>query len=109
MTHRVRIFLLGFALALHSIFPLHGASVDEPTTQEKTNESVQFFLPGFSVRELPVDLSNLNNVEYAPDGRLFAAGYDGRIHVLRDTDGDGLEDAVTTFGSQPGGDYPLGM
>jgi hypothetical protein len=31
------------------------------------------------------------------------------LHVLRDTDGDGLEDTVTTFGNQTGGDYPLGM
>ena len=47
-------------------------------------------IPGFTVRELPVKLTSLNNVEYAPDGRLFAGGYDGRFHLLRDTDGDGL-------------------
>ncbi|MCI0541870.1 MAG: DUF4038 domain-containing protein, partial [Verrucomicrobiales bacterium] len=70
---------------------------------------VQMFVSGFVVRELPVHLSNQNNIEYAPDGRLFAAGYDGRLHLLRDTDGDGLEDSVTTFAEQPGGDYPLGM
>ncbi|MBI5802327.1 MAG: PQQ-dependent sugar dehydrogenase [Verrucomicrobia bacterium] len=70
---------------------------------------VQMFVPGFVVRELPLRLSNQNNVEYAPDGRLFAAGYDGRMHLLRDTDGDGLEDTVTTFWDKPSGDYPLGM
>jgi putative heme-binding domain-containing protein len=76
---------------------------------QTTNGPVQMFVPGFVVRELPLELSNQNNVEYAPDGRLFAAGYDGRIHLLRDTDGDGLEDSITTFGEQTGGDYPLGL
>ena len=70
---------------------------------------VQMFVPGFVVRELPVRLSNQNNVEHAPDGRLFAAGYDGRLHLLRDTDGDGLEDTFTTFWDKPSEDYPLGM
>jgi putative heme-binding domain-containing protein len=66
-------------------------------------------MPGFVVRELPVKLTSLNNVEYAPDGRLFAAGYDGRFHLLRDTDGDGLEDKVITFSPATSADYPLGM
>lgn len=66
-------------------------------------------MPGFTVRELPVKLTSLNNVEYAPDGRLFAGGYDGRFHLLRDTDGDGLEDKVDTFSPEPSANYPLGM
>lgn len=69
----------------------------------------QVLVPGFIVRELPVKLTSLNNVEYAPDGRLFAAGYDGRFHLLRDTDGDGLEDKVITFSPETSADYPLGM
>ncbi len=71
--------------------------------------AVQMLVPGFIVRELPVKLSNINNVEFAPDGRLFAAGYDGRLHVLRDSDGDGLEDQVTTFLDAKSEDYPLGI
>ncbi len=72
--------------------------------------SFQFLEPGFTVRELPVRLTSVNNVAYAPDGRLFAVGYDGRIHVLRDTDGDGLEDKATLFWKGKG-DYsmPLGL
>jgi len=70
---------------------------------------VQMHVPGFTVHELPVRLTSLNNVEYAPDGRLFAGGYDGRYHVLRDTDGDGLEDRVDTFHHQPSPNYPLGV
>jgi putative heme-binding domain-containing protein len=69
----------------------------------------QMLLPGFTVRELPVKLTSLNNIEYAPDGRLFAGGYDGRFHLLRDTDGDGLEDKVDTFSPEPSANYPLGM
>ena len=74
-----------------------------------TNAGVQILVPGFTVRELPVKLSNLNNIEYAPDGRLFAGGYDGRFHLLRDTDGDGLEDTVDTFWSETSENYPLGL
>jgi len=70
---------------------------------------VQMLVPGFVVRELPVKLTSQNTVEYAPDGRLFAAGYDGRFHLLRDTDGDGLEDKVDTFWPETGANYALGM
>jgi putative heme-binding domain-containing protein len=58
---------------------------------------VHMLLPGFTVRELPVKMTNLNNVEYAPDGRLFAVSYDGKVYILTDTDGDGLEDKVQSF------------
>jgi putative heme-binding domain-containing protein len=63
---------------------------------------VTVFAPGVVVRELPVKLSNLNNIRYGPDGRLYAAGYDGRVHVLVDTDGDGLEDKVLPFWDKKG-------
>ena len=82
---------------------------EPPFAATPTNLGVAMLVPGFTVRELPVKLSNLNNIEYAPDGRLFAGGYDGRFHLLRDTDGDGLEDKVDTFWSEPGENYPLGM
>ena len=76
-----------------------------------TNEPalVHLLVPGFTVRELPVRLSNLNNLRFAPDGRLFALGYDGRIHVLRDTNGDGLEDTYELFWDQPTLTVPVGM
>jgi putative heme-binding domain-containing protein len=61
------------------------------------------------VRELPVALTNLINVAYAPDGRLFAAGYDGRLHVLRAAHGDGLEDEVVTFVKETSDDFAIGM
>lgn len=71
-------------LFLATLTPVFAADTNPP--------AVQIFVPGFVVRELPVPLSNQNNVEYAPDGRLVAAGYDGRLHLLRDTDGDGVPD-----------------
>src|SRR4051812_44934538 len=55
---------------------------------------VTMLVPGFAVRELPVDLTNVNSLEYAADGRLWALGYDGRVHVLTDTNGDGVEDTA---------------
>src|SRR5882672_8285022 len=58
---------------------------------------VQMLVPGFTVRELPLQLRNINNLVYAPDGRLFALGYDGNVHQLKDTDGDGLEDTASYF------------
>jgi putative heme-binding domain-containing protein len=58
---------------------------------------VQILVPGFAVRELPVKLKNLNNLVYAPDGRLFAFGYNGNVYQLSDTDRDGLEDKSAIF------------
>src|ERR1044071_7535814 len=64
----------------------------------KTNiPPVQMLVPGFTVRELPLDLNNINNLVYAPDGRLFALGYDGNVFQLKDTDNDGLEDTASYF------------
>ncbi|MGH7945064.1 MAG: hypothetical protein ACREH8_09545 [Opitutaceae bacterium] len=70
---------------------------------------VEFLPPGFTVRELPTKLTSINNVEYTADGRLFAAGYDGRVHLLRDTDGDGLEEKVDAFWEKTSSNYPLGI
>jgi putative heme-binding domain-containing protein len=70
---------------------------------------VQMLVPGFRIDELPVETTNLNNLEYAADGRLFAAGYDGRFHLLRDTDQDGLEDRLDTFSPATSDNYPIGL
>jgi putative heme-binding domain-containing protein len=70
---------------------------------------IQMLVPGFTVQELPVKLSNLNNLQFAPDGRLFALAYDGRIHVLIDTNGDGLEDHDELFWDKTTLSVPVGM
>ncbi|MBL9117092.1 MAG: c-type cytochrome [Verrucomicrobiaceae bacterium] len=66
-------------------------------------------VPGFVVTELPISLTSLNNIEYRADGALYAGGYDGRFHLLTDSDGDGIEDEVRTFWSEKSANYPLGM
>jgi putative heme-binding domain-containing protein len=63
---------------------------------------ITMFVPGFTARELPVRLTNINNIRYGPDGRLYACGYDGRVHVLIDSDGDGLEDQVIPYWDKKG-------
>ncbi len=70
---------------------------------------VAILAPGFTVRELPVELTNVNNLRFTPDGRLTALGYDGRVHILTDTDGDGLEDTDTLFWAKQTISVPVGM
>jgi hypothetical protein len=89
--------------------PVPDKQPEPPFPKSPRAAGVQMLVPGFTVRELPVKLTSLNNIEYAPDGRLFAGGYDGRFHLLRDTDGDGLEDQAITFSPERSSNYPLGM
>ena len=89
--------------------PVPDKQPEPPFAKSATTAGPILLVPGFTVRELPVKLTSLNNIEYAPDRRLFAGGYDGRFHLLRDSDGDGLEDKVDTFSPEPNVNYPLGM
>jgi putative heme-binding domain-containing protein len=71
---------------------------------------VQVLLPGFSVRELPVQLTNINNIKYREDGTLVALGYNGNIWLLKDTNGDGIEDKADLFFENKGTlKSPIGM
>jgi putative heme-binding domain-containing protein len=70
---------------------------------------IQVLLPGFEVRALPIALPNINNVKYRPDGKLVAAGYNGKVYLLSDTDGDGLEDRVQEFWGQDSVRSPIGL
>ncbi len=71
---------------------------------------VQMLMPGFTVKQLPVDLTNVNNVQYRADGKLVALAYDGNIYLLSDTDGDGLEDKAELFWENKGRlRAPIGM
>jgi putative heme-binding domain-containing protein len=58
---------------------------------------LQMLVPGFSVRPLPLELRNVNAVRYREDGKLVALTFDGRVFLLSDTDGDGLEDKADLF------------
>lgn len=71
--------------------------------------AVTMLVPGFVVREVPVRLSNVNNLRFSPGGKLTALGYDGKIHLLHDSDGDGMEDRSTVFWDQPTLSVPVGM
>lgn len=66
-------------------------------------------LPGLVVDELPLRLPNINNLRFAPDGRLTALGYNGLVYVIEDADGDGLEDTAHVFWDQPTLRVPVGM
>jgi len=68
-----------------------------PLVPVKDPPPVQFHFPGFVVDELPVELNNVNNVRFRSDGKLLAIGYDGRLWLLSDTNGDGLEDKTELF------------
>ncbi len=82
-----------FALLL-TVGALSRLSADEPRFQA--------LVPGVRITPLPVKLTNIDSLSYGPDGKLYAAGYDGRVHVLTDTDGDGLEDRADLFWDKPG-------
>jgi uncharacterized protein YodC (DUF2158 family) len=71
--------------------------------------ALQMFVPGFTVRELPVKLNNINCLKYREDGKLVALGYDGRIWLLSDTDNDGIEDKVQPFWNKTPLRSPIGM
>ncbi len=58
---------------------------------------IQPLVPGFTARKIPVQLGNINFLRYRPNGRLYAGGYDGKVYLLRDTDGDGLEDRADVY------------
>lgn len=89
-----RLFVGGYFISGAAFCGLHSVSADEPR--------VQALVPGLHIQRLPVTLTNIDSVAYGPDGRLFAAGYDGRVHVLTDTDGDGVEDKGEVYWSKPG-------
>ncbi len=102
---------LSLGLTLLALSTSSAAPAPTPAYVVKDPPSVQMLVPGFTVRELPVQLRNLNNFVYAPDGRLFALGYDGNVYQLADTDGDGLEDRATLFFDNASGTIPpsIGM
>ena len=87
---------------------LHGAKGHALETI-KDPPVVQMLVPGFTVEELPLRIGNLNNIRYRREGRVMALGYDGRLHLLSDTDGDGLEDKDELYWDQKTMRGPVGM
>src|SRR3954470_5320112 len=92
--------LLQLAVALtfgFTTFAEPAGLVEKPFVAVTNPPPVEMLVPGFTVRELPLDLNNINNLVYAPDGRLFALCYDGNVFQLNDSNGDGLEDTAVPF------------
>ena len=86
------------------------ASGGVPLVKAENPPAIQMLQPGFSVREIPVELTNVNNVRYRSDGKLVTLGYNGDIHLLSDTDGDGIEDRAELFWKNEGSIRgPIGM
>ncbi|HEY7309161.1 MAG TPA: ThuA domain-containing protein [Gemmataceae bacterium] len=82
----------------------------KPLVRVSDPPPVQMLVPGFSVRQLTVDLPNINNVRYRSDGKLLALAYNGDIYLLsRSKDGD-LEDKAELFWESKGRlRAPIGM
>lgn len=70
---------------------------------------VQLFAPGFAAEEMPLKMRNLTGIRYRHDGKLVGLGYDGRIHLITDTDGDGREDSATIYWDKSSLRGPIGM
>lgn len=84
--------------------------ISNQNSDRKNNiPAIQVLVPGFSVKELPVSLTNINVVRYGFDGRLYALAYDGHIYVLTDTDGDGIEDKAEYWWDKDLLVSPVGM
>lgn len=86
--------LVGSLAAFGSDLP---ARIEKSLVNLSNPPPVQMLVSGFTVRELPLAVNNINNLVFASDGRLFALCYDGNVLQLRDTDGDDLPDAATQF------------
>jgi putative heme-binding domain-containing protein len=70
---------------------------------------IQPLVPGFTARKLPLQLTNLNFLRYRADGRLYAGAYNGKIYLLRDTNGDGLEDQASVYFESKDVNVVMGM
>ncbi|MEA2709956.1 MAG: hypothetical protein QOF78_2557 [Phycisphaerales bacterium] len=86
----------------------------EPLKMVEKPPAVQMFVPGFTYKKLPLDLTNINNLRYREDGKLVALAYDGNVYLLSDTNGDGLEDQAKLYwdnSTANGGkiEQPIGM
>ena len=99
--------------ALFLLFALGSLLSAAPPSEKRPKDAppeLHMLVPGFTVKALPLQLTNLVNLQYRHDGVLVALGYNGNIHLLRDTDGDGLEDKADLFWQGEGKiTAPIGM
>src|SRR5581483_318699 len=82
----------------------------KPLVRVSDPPPVQMFVPGFSVKELPVDLPNINNIKYRADGKLVALAYNGDIYLLTEKKGGAGKDHAELFWKSKGQiRAPIGM
>ncbi|HVS38957.1 MAG TPA: ThuA domain-containing protein [Gemmataceae bacterium] len=92
------------------IAPPRGALAGKPLIPVADPPPVQVLVPGFVVKQLPLDLPNINNVRYRPDGKLMALAYNGDIYQLSDSKKTGVEDKAELFWESKGAlRGPIGM
>ena len=94
---KIRAYLEKKHAKLKESLPPELPGVGEPLVTVKDPPPVQVLVPGFTVKQLPFDLTNVNNIKYRHDGALVALCYNGDIWILKDTDGDGIEDKAELF------------
>jgi len=95
--------------ALSATAHLHQVVLERAATPNE-REPVAVQVPGFTVRELPLDLTNINNLAGRDDGAIVALGYDGNVWLLSDQDGDGLPETVRHIYENRGSiEAPIGM
>ena len=89
------------------------ARADRPASRSSpspTRRRCRCSSPASSVKQLPVDLPNINNVRYRPDGKLVALAYNGDIYLLSDSNGDGTGgQGRAVLGEQGRPARPIGM
>jgi hypothetical protein len=69
-----------------------------PTVDRRVQKASLDVVPGFEAVRLPLDDRCMpTGLAWRPDGTLIAASLEGRVWLARDTDADGLEDAIAPF------------
>jgi len=96
-------FVVGVLVAACSAMSPHASAAGNDSSP------ITPLAPGIVVEPLPIRLPNINNLRFWPDGRLTALGYNGKVYLLKDTDGDGIEDEADVFWDQPTIRVPVGM